>query len=57
MIGKSLPRHETHKKENMENQQAKPVVHHRSVLGIIPNPFNGTTLGLVLSNHSHANPI
>ena len=52
-----IPHHETHKKENMENQQAKPVVHHRSVLGIILNPSNGAPLGLVLSNQSHANPI
>ena len=40
-----IPHHETHKKENMENQQAKPVVHHRSVLGIILNPSNGAPLG------------
>ena len=52
-----LPRHDTHKKENLVNQQAKPVVHHRSVLGIIPNTYNGTPLGLVLSKQSHANPI
>ena len=51
-----LPRNYTHNKENLANQQAKPVVHHRSVLGIIPNPYNGTPLGLVLSKQSHANP-
>ena len=26
------------------------------MLGIIPNPSNGTPLGLGLSKHSHANP-
>ena len=51
-----LPRHDTHKKENMVNQQAKPVVHFKNVLGIIPNPSNGTHLGMGLSKQSHANP-
>ena len=50
------PRHDTHKKENLANQKSKPVVHHRSVLGIIQNPSNGNPLGLGLSKHSHANP-
>ena len=51
-----LPRHDTHKKENMVNQQAKIVVHHRSVLEIIPNTSNGTPLGLGPSYQSHAKP-
>ena len=51
-----LPCHDTHKKEHLANQQFKPVVHQRSVLGIIPNISNGNPLGLGLSKQSHANP-
>ena len=51
-----LPRHDTHKKENMVKQQAKPFVHHGSVLGMIPNTSNGTPSGLGLSKQFHENP-
>ena len=51
-----LPCHDTHNKKNMDNQQAKPVFHHRNVLGIIPNPSNGTPLRLGTSKQSHTNP-
>ena len=51
-----LPHHDTHKKENLVKQQVKPVVCHRSVLGITLNSSNETPLGLGLPKQSHTNP-